>query len=43
MPMTRITVNSNGPLRVEAEFEIVDHTGKVFGMISFVTNIRIKD
>ncbi len=32
MATTRITVNPNGPLRVEGEFEIVDHSGKAFGL-----------
>jgi CDGSH-type Zn-finger protein len=29
---TKITVNNNGPLRVEGDFEIVDQTGKTFGL-----------
>ena len=32
MARTKITVNSNGPIRVEGEFEIVDPTGKAFGL-----------
>lgn len=31
MPV-RITVNNNGPLRVEGDFEIVDPQGKTFGL-----------
>ncbi len=29
---TKITVNNNGPLRVEGDFEIVDPIGKAFGL-----------
>lgn len=29
---TKITVNSNGSLRVEGEFEIVDMQGKAYGL-----------
>ncbi len=32
MPTTRITVNDNGSLRVEGDFEIVDSQGRVFGL-----------
>jgi CDGSH-type Zn-finger protein len=32
MPATKITVNNNGSLRVEGDFEIVDPTGKPFGL-----------
>jgi CDGSH-type Zn-finger protein len=32
VPGTKITVNSNGPLRVEGEFELVDPTGKTYGL-----------
>ncbi len=32
MAATKITVNSNGPIRVEGDFEIVDPTGKSFGL-----------
>lgn len=32
MPATKITVNSNGSIRVEGDFEIVDPTGKAFGL-----------
>jgi CDGSH-type Zn-finger protein len=29
---TKITVMSNGPLRIEGDFEIVDQEGKPFGL-----------
>lgn len=32
MPATKITINSNGNIRVEGEFEIVDPQGKPFGL-----------
>ena len=32
MAAARITVNSNGSLRVEGDFEIVDMEGKPFGL-----------
>ena len=32
MAGTKITVNNNGSLRVEGDFEIVDPTGKPFGL-----------
>jgi CDGSH-type Zn-finger protein len=32
MPATKITVNNNGSLRVEGDFEIVDPQGKAFGL-----------
>jgi CDGSH-type Zn-finger protein len=32
MPATKITINSNGPIRVEGDFEIVDPAGKPFGL-----------
>jgi len=32
MATTKITVNSNGPIRVEGDFEIVDPQGRVFGL-----------
>jgi CDGSH-type Zn-finger protein len=32
MPATRITVNNNGPIRVEGDFEIVDPEGRPFGL-----------
>ncbi|MFO1078125.1 MAG: CDGSH iron-sulfur domain-containing protein [Planctomycetota bacterium] len=30
--MTKITVNNNGPLRLEGEFTILDAAGKAFGL-----------
>ncbi len=32
MANTRITVRNNGSLRVEGDFEIVDHEGRPFGL-----------
>jgi len=32
MAGTRIVVNSNGPIRVEGDFEIVDPEGRPFGL-----------
>ena len=32
MEKTKITVNSNGSLRIEGEFEIVDVGGNVYGL-----------
>ncbi len=32
MAATRITVRNNGSLRVEGDFEIVDHDGRPFGL-----------
>jgi CDGSH-type Zn-finger protein len=32
MAATKITVNNNGSIRVEGDFEIVDPTGQVFGL-----------
>ncbi len=32
MAGTKITINSNGSIRVEGAFEIVDPTGKPFGL-----------
>ncbi len=32
MAGTKITVNSNGSIRVEGDFEILDPTGKAFGL-----------
>ena len=32
MAATKITINSNGSIRVEGDFEIVDPTGKAFGL-----------
>jgi CDGSH-type Zn-finger protein len=29
---TRITVNHNGPLRIEGDFELVDPEGRLFGL-----------
>lgn len=29
---SKITVNNNGPLRIEGEFEIADATGATFGL-----------
>jgi CDGSH-type Zn-finger protein len=30
--MTKITVQSNGPIRIEGEFEIFDPEGRAFGL-----------
>ncbi len=30
--MTRITINNNGSIRVEGDFEIVDQSGNAFGL-----------
>jgi len=32
MPSTKITVQNNGSIRIEGDFEIVDPTGKAFGL-----------
>jgi CDGSH-type Zn-finger protein len=32
MSKTKITVNSNGSLKIEGEFEIVDKNGNVYGL-----------
>ena len=32
MPSTKITCNTNGSLRIEGDFEIVDPTGAAFGL-----------
>jgi len=32
MPDTKITINSNGSIRIEGDFEIVDPEGKAFGL-----------
>ena len=32
MSKTKITVNNNGSLRIEGEFEIVDKEGNVYGL-----------
>lgn len=37
MAATKITVNSNGSIRVEGDFEIVDPTGKAFGLAGRAT------
>ncbi len=37
MPATKITINSNGNIRVEGDFEIVDPTGKPFGLAGRTT------
>lgn len=35
--MTKVTVRNNGPLRVEGDFEIVDHDGNAFGLAGRTT------
>lgn len=32
MPQTKLTVNSNGSLKIEGEFEIVDMQGNAYGL-----------
>jgi len=32
MPSTKITINSNGSIRVEGDFEIIDPQGAAFGL-----------
>lgn len=32
MPSTKITVQNNGSIRIEGDFEIVDPTGRPFGL-----------
>jgi CDGSH-type Zn-finger protein len=32
MAKTKLTVNANGSLRIEGDFEIVDFEGKVYGL-----------
>jgi len=32
VPMTKITVSDNGPLRIEGTFTVTDQTGKEFGL-----------
>ena len=32
MTKTKITVNNNGPLRIESDFEIVDKNGNVYDL-----------
>ena len=37
MAATKVTVNSNGSIRIEGDFEIVDPTGKPFGLAGRTT------
>ncbi|HEX3544251.1 MAG TPA: CDGSH iron-sulfur domain-containing protein [Candidatus Acidoferrum sp.] len=37
MPGTKITVNNNGNLRIEGDFELVDPQGKPFGLAGRTT------
>ncbi len=32
MPATKITINNNGNIRIEGDFEILDPQGKPFGL-----------
>jgi CDGSH-type Zn-finger protein len=32
MPTTKITVNSNGSLKIEGDFEVVDKTGTAYNL-----------
>jgi CDGSH-type Zn-finger protein len=32
MPATKVTVNNNGSIRIEGDFEIVDPQGQAFGL-----------
>jgi CDGSH-type Zn-finger protein len=32
MPDTKITINNNGSIRIEGDFEIMDPEGKAFGL-----------
>ena len=32
MPATKVTVNNNGSIKIEGDFEICDPTGQVFGL-----------
>lgn len=32
MPATKITINNNGPIRIEGDFEILDPQGQPFGL-----------
>ena len=32
MSATKVTVFSNGPIRIEGDFEVVDQEGKAFGL-----------
>ena len=34
---SKVTVFSNGPIRIEGEFEIVDPSGKTFGLAGRTT------
>jgi CDGSH-type Zn-finger protein len=37
MAATRITINNAGSLKIEGDFEIVDSTGKAFGLAGKTT------
>jgi CDGSH-type Zn-finger protein len=37
MAATKITINSNGPIRVEGDFEIADPQGKTYGLAGRTT------
>ena len=37
MAATKITINNNGPIRIEGDFEIVDPTGAPFGLAGRTT------
>ena len=37
MPATKVTCFSNGPIRIEGDFEIVDPTGATFGLAGRTT------
>lgn len=37
MPATKITVNNNGPLLIQGDFEILDPQGKAFGLAGRTT------
>ena len=32
MPATKVTVNNDGSIRIEGDFEIADPTGQIFGL-----------
>jgi CDGSH-type Zn-finger protein len=32
LPVTKVTVFNNGPIKIEGEFEIKDQTGNTFGL-----------
>ena len=32
MPTTKLTINNNGSVKIEGDFEIVDPTGKAYGL-----------